>query len=318
MGEEGALQAAYEDVRWRTRTFRAILAALERVYPMSGFVKFAGEVDRGIRTTGLAPTCTWAIDRLGLQCRFAISDATRDVLDKSPVIIYGNHPTLLTPFLIAAAVDRPDLRFFMLSYVGRLVPSLRRYMLPLELSRPRRWTEWRRGGTRRMISHWITETLEKERVQEAPKLSNRRRLAQGVDHLRQGGCVVIFPSGGGKGNQAWYPGIGVLAKTLLTGPEASDVYLVPMHEGKSSNRHVYASLKRVGDRAGPNVGQRLGPMTLHFGEPIRLGDLVHADESPAQTAARLHAHYDGLFPPPRGRLAWLRWLTPWRYAWNRR
>jgi hypothetical protein len=317
-GEEGALQAAYEDVRWRTRLFRAVLAMIERIYPMSGFVHFAGEVDRGIRADGLALTCRGAIDRLGLQCRFRISNSARDVLVHRPVIIYGNHPTLFTPFLIAAAVDRADLRFFMLSYVGRLVPSLRRYMLPLEASRPRRWMEWRRGGTRRMIAHWITETLEKDRVREAPKMSNRKRLEQGIEHLRQGGCVVIFPSGGGRGNPAWYPGIGVLAKALSERPEASDVFLLPMHEGESSNRHVYMSFRRLRDGTPSQHGEGLSPMTLRFAEPIRLGDLVRPDETPSQTAARLHAHYDSLFPPPKSRLAWLRWLAPWRYAWNRR
>jgi hypothetical protein len=169
-----------------------------------------------------------------------------------------------------------------------------------------------------MIAHWMTETLEKGCVQEAPKLSNRRRLSQGVDHLRQGGCVVIFPSGGGRGNHPWYPGIGVVANALAQDPDAPEVFLLPMREEESSNRHVYASFKRLRDPRKSAIMQGLSAIRLQFGEPVRLTDLVHADETPAQTAARLHAHYDTLFPAPERRHGWLRWLSPWSYAWNRR
>lgn len=299
-GGEGALELAFADVRWRTKGLRALLATVERFYPMSGIIRFAGEVDRGIRGWGLSTGCRAAADRLGLPYEFVIPETTREVLAQSPAIIYGNHPTLFTPFLVGAAVDRPDLRFFMLSYVGRLIPALRAYMLPLEASAPRRFTEWRRGGTRRMIAYWLTSLLERGRAREEPKSVNQRRLMQGVDHVRGGGCVVIFPNGGGRGDRRWYPGVGVVAAALARG-EGDRVTLVPMREEGSTNHHVYTLFRHAG-KPNPSEGlPGLTPIRIRFGEPVRLSDLASSGSTPGEIVTRLHAHYETVFPTPKRR-----------------
>jgi 1-acyl-sn-glycerol-3-phosphate acyltransferase len=299
-GGEGALEMAFADVRWRTRGFRTLLAAVERFYPMSGIIRFAGEVDRGIRGWGLSVGCRAAADRLGLPYEFEIPEATRQALAQSPAILYGNHPTLFTPFLVGAAVDRPDVRFFMLSYVGRLIPALRTYMLPLEASAPRRMTEWRRGGTRRMIAYWLTGLLERGRPRDEPKSVNQRRLMQGVDHVRSGGCVVIFPNGGGRGNPRWYPGVGVVAAALARG-EGDRVVLVPMREEGGTNRHVYALFRRAGKPHPSEGSPGLTPIRIRFGNPVRLSDLAGPDSAPGEIVTRLQAHYETVFPTPRRR-----------------
>ncbi len=299
-GGEGALEMAFADVRWRTRGFRALLAAIERFYPMSGIVRFAGEVDRGIRGWGLSTGCRVAADRLGLPYEFEVPEATREVLARSPAIVYGNHPTLFTPFLLGAAIDRPDLRFFMLSYVGRLIPALRAYMLPLESSAPRRLTEWRRGGTRRMIAYWLTSLLERGRTHEEPKSVNQRRLMQGVEHVRKGGCVVIFPNGGGQRDTHWYPGIGVVIAALAR--DGGDrVALVPMREEGSTNHHVYASFRHAGRPHPSGSLPDLSPIRIRFGQPARLGELASPESTPEEIIARLHAHYETVFPTPKRR-----------------
>jgi hypothetical protein len=98
----------------------------------------------------------------------------------------------------------------MVSYVGHLIPSLRAYMLPLEIPALRSWAEWRRGGNRRVVAHWLTQILEKGREQADAKPTNRQILGKGAQHVSGGGCAVIFPSGGGRKDRAWYPGIGHL------------------------------------------------------------------------------------------------------------
>ena len=313
-GEEGGLQAAYAEVRWRTRGIRPLLAVADRMYPMTEAIELAGEMDRRIREDGLSSACAAGAERLGLDCEFVMSKATREVLTASPVIVYGNHPTMLTPFLIGASVRRPDLRFFMLSYVGHLVPSLRAYMLPLEIPSGRSWLEWRRGGNRRIIEHWLTQILEKGRECTDAKPANRQILGKGAQHVAGGGCVVIFPSGGGRKDRAWYPGIGHLAGELARDPDAPEVFLVPMREEQSSNDHVYQGFRRAsrGDR---DVGT-LSPIRVRFGEPHRLADLVSASDGAHAIAARLQAHYETIFPPARSRV--LDWLFfPWRVAWGR-
>lgn len=311
---EGALQAAYEDVRWRTKALRSCLALADRLYPVSQAVAFAGEMDRRVRSDGLVDACRAGVDRLGLACEFVMSESTREVLASAPVIVYGNHPTLLTPFLVGAGVGRSDLRFFMLSYVGHLIPAIREYMLPLELSAPSGWKEWRTGGNRRMVAHWLTQVLEKGRKPVDPKPANRLSLGRGAQFVSGGGCVVIFPSGGGKRDRNWYPGIGQLARQLAANPETRDVYLVPMREEGSTNSHVYGALRRLDGQSGGDA--RLAPIRVRFGEPRRLADLVDAAQSPRAISACLQADYEATFPRPRARV--FRWIRlPWRVAWGR-
>jgi hypothetical protein len=313
-GREGGLQAAYADVRWRTRGIRPLLALADRMYPMTEAIELAGEMDRRIREDGLSSACAAGAERLGLDCEFVMSEATREVLTASPVIVYGNHPTMLTPFLIGASVRRPDLRFFMLSYVGHLVPSLRAYMLPLEIPSGRSWAEWRRGGNRRIVEHWLTQILEKGRERADAKPANRQILGKGAQHVAGGGCVVIFPSGGGRKDRTWYPGIGHLAGELARDPDAPKVFLVPMREEQSSNGHVYQGFRRAS--RGDRDASTLSPIRVRFGEPHRLADLVDLGDNARAIAAKLQANYEEIFPPARSRV--LEWLFfPWRVAWGR-
>jgi 1-acyl-sn-glycerol-3-phosphate acyltransferase len=301
--EEGGLQVAYEDARWRTRGIRPLLALADRLYPMTEAVSFAGEMDRRIRADGLSGACKAGAERLGLDCDFVMSDATRNVLGSAPVIVYGNHPTMLTPFLIGAAAGRRDLRFFMMSYVGHLIPGLKQYMLPLEITSDG-WREWRRGGNRRVVAHWLTQILEKGRERADAKPTNRQALGRGARHVASGGCVVIFPSGGGRKDKAWYPGIGHLASQLACDPGASDVFLVPMREEGSSNDHVYAGLRSIGGRARDDV--RPSRIRVRFAEPRRLADLVDPADNARAIASQLQKHYEEIFPPAKSRV--LEWL----------
>ncbi len=312
--EAGGLQVAYEDARWRTRAMRPVLAVADRLYPMTEAIGFAGEMDRRIAADGLAKACQAGADRLGLEYEVVMSDSTREALETSPVIVYGNHPTMLTPFLVGASIHRPDLRFFMMSYVGHLIPSLRSYMLPLEIPSRRSWVEWRRGGNRRVVAHWLTQILERGRERTDAKPTNRQTLGKGAHHVCSGGCVVIFPSGGGRKDKAWFPGIGHLTGQLARDPAAPNVLLVPMREEESSNDHVYLGLRRIGGH--PRDTARLARIRVRFAEPQRLADLVDPADSARATAARLQAHYEEIFPPAKSRV--LDWLFfPWKLAWGR-
>ena len=86
-GREGGLQAAYADVRWRTRGIRPLLALADRMYPMTEAIELAGEMDRRIREDGLSSACAAGAERLGLDCEFVMSEATREVLTASPQAI---------------------------------------------------------------------------------------------------------------------------------------------------------------------------------------------------------------------------------------
>lgn len=307
--QDGELQAAYADARWRTRGFRMALALADRVVPITEMIGFAGELSRRIGEDGLAEACAASARRLGLDCEFAMSETTRQVLSTSPVIVYGNHPTVLTPFLVAAAVDRTDVRLFMQDYVCRLVPRLEEYVLPLEPPIERDWVEWRRGGLVRVVARRLARVVERSHDREEARQSNRRALEMGVRFVEQGGCIVIFPGGGGRREPSWYPGIGHMAKELRGGACASDVFLVPAFEDAVSEAHVHRGFRRL--RVSERVTGAPSRVRVQVAEPRRLSELVDAAESPATIASCLRRDYEREFPPLGST-----WFARSRFRWS--
>ena len=301
----GSVAAAYDEARRRSRLFRLAAALLEPVYPVRAFLIQAAELfEPSIRDLGLHAGCRKILDVLPLEWACRYPSEGEELVRTAPVLLYGNHPSLLTPFLVAACVGRDDLHFCSMDYVRRLVPSMGAYCHPLELSLTRSWVEWKRGGFRRVLAFRLLSLLGSDRSPEAARETNREALRNAVADLRDGQSVMIIPGGGGKRNRVWFSGIGVLAKRLIEDPGAPRVYVVPTREENCSNRRVYAMLMR-----GPvaRLSRRIRsrrPVRLVFGEPTPLSELVYPAFSVAEAVEALRAHYESTFPPrrPIGRL----------------
>ncbi len=290
---------AYADARWRTRGFRLALALVDHVLPITQIIAFAGEVNWRVREQGLAEACTASACRLGLDCEFVMSEAARKVLSTSPVIVYGNHPTVLTPLLVSAAACRNDVRLFMVDHVRRLIPSLGKYMLPLEVPAERDGVEWHRGGLVRLVSRRVARVVMKGGDRAEAKQANRQALADGVRHLEQGGCIVIFPGGGGRDERSWYPGIGQVAGGIRANPEAPDVFLLPLHEDSRSETFFYRGLRRLGGGSTAVSRPALVRVRVRFAEPRRLQELVSPEASCDEITRKLQADYEATFPRAR-------------------
>lgn len=282
---DGEFAAAYADARWRTVGLRAALSLVDRVLPMTPMVQFVDEVSRLIRERGLAEGCAAGVRRLGLDCEFVLSKDAASALRASPVLVYGNHPTVLTPFLLAAAARREDVRLLMLAYVRCLIPSIGPYLLPLQPRSDRDWVEYRRGGLSRVVARRLARAVFKSREGEAAKLANLQSLREGARHVARGGCTAIFPGGGGRDEATWYPGVGQIARELRASSGAREVFLLPAFEEARSEAHVYAGLRRLGAEREPER------VRVRFGEPRRLVDLVDAGDDAWAVTARLQADF---------------------------
>ena len=292
---DGGLQAAYGDARWRTLWLRLVFALLELALPITQVVAFAGEVNQRIRQQGLAKASTESANRLGLECEFVFSEAAQRALTTLPVIVYGNHPTIMTPFLLAAAAGRDDMRFFIVDYALRLIPSLGEYVLPLRTPPVRILVEWRRGGIKRVISRRLARLFMEHEDRATARQANCRSLAEGVRHLEEGGCIVIFPGGGGHHVGKWYPGIARLVENVRGHPEAPDVFLLPMHEDGGSEAQIYEGLRHL--NRGTSSKHRTGfSARVRFAEPRRLQDFVPPETSCDQIIRKLEADYAATFP----------------------
>ncbi|RLE34633.1 hypothetical protein DRJ24_03635 [Candidatus Acetothermia bacterium] len=298
-GDIAGLRKAYADGRKRNPFLKGTLWLIERFYPVSGMLEMAEYIDREISSSGLGDASRKTLERIRIDWESQLPEGSDEIIRSAPVIFYGNHPSMLTPFLIAAGVDRPDFRILMISYVGHLIPSLSRLILPLELPLNRPLTELLRGGLKHLLALWLVSRLHSVPQRALAKAINRRSLEAAVEHVRSGGCVAIFPAGGGRANRRWYPGIGTLVKELVKSSADRPIYLVPIREYNSTNHRVYAS---VSSSRAARIRRRIlyrRPVRIEFAEPIRLDRLPIDPSSAHRIASWLKRHYDGLFPLPR-------------------
>lgn len=296
-GDPQRLASEYDRLRHRP-LLAPLLRLAEATYPVREIVHLAPELDARIASHSLATASRWLLDTHFTPWRAEIPEAAAAVLSSRPAVIYGNHPSMLTPFLISAAVNRDDLRILSASYVHLFLPRYARYSLPVEIWPPRRggWMEYLRSGVPALLQTKLLALLLGTAPVADAKERNLNSILRGADHVAGGGCLLLAPGAGSARPRAWYQGIGRIARKLAEDGAGERVFLIPYHEEHISKRRVCASLRR-NRRAW--VQRRFvyrRPVTVRFAEPQLLATLVPRPDDPAAITARLHAHYRELFP----------------------
>ncbi len=286
-----------EYARARRRPHLALpLWALEAVYPVWGFLQIAPTLDRRIAEEGLVEASRWLLDTYLGPWRSTMTDSVRSAIATGPVLVYGNHTALTTPFLVAAAVGRLDIRIVSASYVPKLLPHYGPYALPVDIPHGGWWEEYRRGGLRGAVQAKLLNLMPAAPRTERTREENRASLDAGADHLAARGCLLVCPEGGSIRPRPWYTGIGHIAQRAVGRALAVPVQCLPYQEQHMSHRRASTAVRR-----GPWARFRRRfvyrhPVTIHFADPIPLHTLVRPDDTAAQATARLQAHYRGLFP----------------------
>lgn len=289
---------AYEQAPRDSRLLRVAMPLLESFYPVAAFLELAEQLDRNIAENGLHEGCQRTIRDLAIDWECDLPERHRVIAETHPVIFFGNHPSLLTPFLVAAGVDRSDLHYFSTTHACRLIPSFGEISYPMEVPLTHSWTEWRRGGWKRVLAYRLISLLHDLPATEQTKAINVRSLALGANHVRQGGSVMICPGGGGTQDRRWYPGIGSLAMQLQRAPGNREAYLAPVHEENCTNKRVYTHLMNGPlARLKESVLYR-GPVRITIADPIPLSRLASPSSTAEQIVELLRAHYNALFAEP--------------------
>ena len=97
---------ALAEVWARGRTRRRVgplVRVVELLYPVQRILSVAAELDSRISRDGLCDASRWLLDTWVGAWRALIPPFVTEVLSTAPALIYGNHPSLLTPFLVAAS-----------------------------------------------------------------------------------------------------------------------------------------------------------------------------------------------------------------------
>lgn len=265
-----------------------------RLYPFQALLDLSVEVNRRMGWEGLASASRWLLETAGIPWECDVPSSTREVLNSGAALIYGNHPSLLTPFLLAAAVDRPDLRMIATNFLELFLPNFAPYAILVDLPVNRWWAQFREGGLERLVvAYWVTR-LRPPLPREAAKEANARALHLGIEHVRNGGCLVIAPMGWTRRERDWYRGIGVIVKGLAERPCDRPVYLAPFREENTSDRLVRALLRAQG--AG-RLKRRLQPrpIRIRFAEAIPLRELGPLELTVPDLVRRLQGQYKALF-----------------------
>ncbi len=295
-GDAQQLHDALVHTRETSRFLALVLPILEKVYPVQGFLSFASRLEACIAADGLHWGTQRFFSELAIPWRIEYPPAIRDIAERAPVLFFGNHPSLFTPFLAAASVNRPDFRFFAARYVGHLLPSVGATAFPMEVPLTRSWTEWRRSGWQRALIYRLISLLHNMPEPEDIRVRNQASIAAGADYIRNGGSAIICPGGGGKRrDRKWYTGIGSLVKQLQQMPGARPAYLLPFREENCSNKRIYAHIQQGPLARFKNAFVYRGPICIRFGQPIAISDVAAPDATVHELVASLKARYDRLF-----------------------
>jgi hypothetical protein len=303
-GDAKQLHDAYVDARKTSRFLAILFPFLETIYPVRQFLALASQLEESMSTYGIHSGCQHLFTKLSISWRHELPPPIREIAENEPVLFFGNHPSLFTPFLAAACVDRPDFRFFSAQYACNLLPSLKAAAFPMEVPLTRSWTEWRRSGWQRALVYRLLSLIHDMPDPDDVRASNRTSLAAGAQYIREGGSALICPGGGGKAKDLkWYTGIGSLVKQLQQSQGERTIYLLPFREENCSNKRIYANIQQ-----GPlarfkrDVIYR-GPIRFRFGDPIPIDEIGTPDTTVHQLVELLKHTYEGMFQEPAMGLA---------------
>ncbi len=296
LSEEGSsgLASTYEMLMRGPIRFRAALRAIESVFPLKRVVSMGAEFDARIARDGLSEASRWLLTESGIPWKAEFPEIGRELLESGPLVIYGNHPSLATPFILAAVLEHPRLGYISSAYVSNLLPAMVPHLFAVELIRHQQVRNRPGSGVAHLVAHSLLADIYERPSREVARAANREVISNAAKHVTQGGALVIYPAGGGK-DRLWYPGIGRLCSDLLKQAEHT-LYLVPVRVDNNSHARVYCALSDKGYARRKTRRFNRRPVLLRLARPLPFEGLEQLSDATSQEiAAVLQRHYNKLF-----------------------
>ncbi len=243
-GDPHALTRAWDEGRTHPR-LGPLIRMVERFYPVGHVLFLAAELDRRIALYGLSEASHWLLDTWAGGWKAQVPSSTATVLASQPTLLYGNHPSLLTPFLVAANTHRADLKVISASFLERFLPNYAPYAIPVALPTSNWSEQFRRGGFSRLLMAMLMHYLQPELPRESAKEVNRQAIAEAANYIRAGSAILVAPSGWSVHRWPWHPGIERILQSLAAQPGEKPDYLVPFREENSSDARMRAVFGRL-------------------------------------------------------------------------
>lgn len=292
-----ALRDAYIAAARESVVCRSAWRLVDLVFPVVRFLDWIVRLDGFVATHGLHGAAVRLSEDVPLRWEIEVPPGCGDTLRHAPVVVYGNHPSQITPLIAAAALGRSDLRFLCIELYPQFLPAVTPYALPLQRSLLRRWRDRFGSGFQHTLALSLLFLVEERKSYAGAREHNQRALRSAVEHVRGGGSVLIFPMGEATSWRDWFAGIGVLARGLAETAEQHPAYFVPFFVRNESNARLYSLLST--SRVGKWRCRRLNrePVRIQFGRPVRVEEIGQdATLSPAALAKLLQKRYRQVFP----------------------
>ena len=288
-----AMSQTHSAAMKNSRPYRLLCGLVDLVFPAATLLDIAKDLDRHIGELGVSGGSKAALNTLPIPWLAEFPRRGEDEIKTCPVVVFGLHGSILTPFLLAASLDRPDLKMLGASYVAKLGPNIARSTYPVLLPMPTFRSAGRMGVLPR-ISGWLTSRLESPVEKDIAKEQNRASLIQAAEHVRNGGALLIAPNARDP-RAKWRLGIGLLVAHLAQNDATDcDAYLVP-YRIWASFTGVFRLLSRNPILRALGRWQYRRPIRVVFGEPIPLSVVIEQTGlDPAAITEYLQTHYRSL------------------------
>ena len=292
-GGIGSLHREHLNAQSNCLSYRCLYGLANLLLPINPLFDIVKDIDRQVGSHGIAAGSAAILQRLPIPWvqEIASSD-TQKCMRQAPIIVFGKHGSVLTPLLVAAALDRTDAKMIGASYIARLGPQIGAHTFSVYVSTPLSVRRAGREGLIPRLMGWITSRLEPPLERGEAKARNRNALSQAADHVRLGGALLIAPDPREPGG-AWRPGIGVIiASCARDKAHPCEIPLVPFRIRNASISGIFHLLSRNPILRARGRRRFRDPIRIEFGEPLRIADVVKkTGPDPAAITEYLEQHY---------------------------
>lgn len=293
-----ALREVYLATVRDSAVFRCAGRLAELVFPVVRFLDWIVRLDGFIATYGLHGAIARLAEESPLRWEASLPAGGEEILRHAPVVVYGNHPSQITPLFVAAALGRQDLRFLCIELYPQFLPAVTPYAFPLQRSLLRQWRDRFGSGFQHTLALSLLFLVEEQKRYADAREHNRQALRAAANHVRGGGSVLIFPMGEATGWRDWFQGIGILAKDLAQTAAQRPVYFAPFFIENESNARLYSLLSTTPFGRWRRRRLNRDPVRIRFGRPVSVAEIVPAPTAlPPAIARQLQSRYRMTFPP---------------------
>ncbi len=290
-GGIGALHETHLACLRKSRRYRAVYRLVRFFLPITPLLTITKDLERLVGELGVHGASRATLARPPIPWHAEMPPNGELEICTTSIIVYGTHGSILTPLLLAAAIDRPDLKMIAASYIAKLGPNIAGCSFPVFAAAP---VKVKRAGRKGLVPRamgWIACKSEGGLAPEVARERNRDSLRQAAAYVRQGGGLLIAPEPRDH-RQAWRQGIGVLVADLARDPGTKPVYLVPWNITGASITGIFQLLSR--NPLMRYLGKRRfrRPVRVALGEPMSIEDVVaEAGCDPVRITAFLERNY---------------------------